>query len=54
LDTEAAAPEHHYQRAQPEAVAVVGGLAHHGENLLDGRRVREIELALLRGARPAW
>jgi hypothetical protein len=28
-------------------VAVIGGRAHHGDDLLDGRRVRGIELALV-------
>jgi hypothetical protein len=49
LDAQAAAPEHRDQGAQPVAVAVVAGLAHHGDDLFDGRRVRGIELPLVAG-----
>jgi hypothetical protein len=38
-DTEPTAPEHHDHRAQPEAVGVVAGVAHHADDLLHSRRV---------------
>jgi hypothetical protein len=46
-DAQAAAPKHDDQGAPPPAMTVVGGLAHHGDDLLDGRRVRGIEPALV-------
>jgi hypothetical protein len=54
LDAQGAAPEHDDQGAHSPAVAVVAGLAHHGDDLLHGRRVGGIALPLLRGGRPAW
>ena len=53
-DAQAAAPEDDDQGAEPVAVAVVAGLAHHGDDLFDGRRVGGIEPALVAGGRPAW
>jgi hypothetical protein len=58
LDAQSAAPEHDDQRPQPRAVAIVGGLAHHRDDLLHGWRVGGIELPLVagrgdrRGSRP--
>jgi hypothetical protein len=47
LDAQPAPPQHDDQRAEPEAVAVVAGMAHHGDDLLDSRRVGGIELPLV-------
>lgn len=49
LDPEPGTPKHDDQRANPEPVAIVGGLAHHRDDLLDGRRVSRIALALVAG-----
>jgi hypothetical protein len=48
-DAQTAAPEHHNQGAQPVAVAVVAGLAHHGDDLFHRRRVGGIDLPLVAG-----
>jgi hypothetical protein len=48
-DASAAAPEHHDHGAQPAAVAVVAGLAHHGDDLFHGRRIGGIEPPLVAG-----
>src|SRR3954454_15933080 len=47
LDAQSAAPEHHDQRPQASAVVIVGGLAHHRDDLLHGRRVGGIELPVV-------
>ena len=47
LHSQPPAPEHDDQRAQPEAVAIVAGPAHHRDNLLHRRRVRRIEPPLV-------
>src|SRR6188472_1199953 len=39
-DPQAGAPEHDDQAAQPAAVETVTGAAHHGDDLLDRRRIR--------------
>jgi hypothetical protein len=49
LNAQPAAPEHDDQGPQASAVAIVGGLAHHGDDLLNGRRVGGIELPLVTG-----
>jgi hypothetical protein len=41
-DAQPGAPEHDDQAAQPVAVGARPGLAHHGDDLLDPRRVRRI------------
>jgi hypothetical protein len=48
------APEHNQHRAQPPSVPVLGGVAHHGDDLIDGGRVSPVADALVRGGRPAW
>src|SRR4051812_47755057 len=48
-DAQPAPPEHDHQRAQPLAVGVVAGLAHHGDDLVHGRRVGGIEPPLVAG-----
>ena len=53
LDAQSAAPEHHDERPQASAVAIVGGLAHHRDDLPHGWRVGGIELPLVAGVRPA-
>jgi hypothetical protein len=47
--TKTAAPEHDDQGAQSPAVAVVAGLAHHGDDLLDGWRVGGIAQSRVAG-----
>jgi hypothetical protein len=47
LDAQPAAPEHDDQRPKAGAVAIVGGLAHHGDDLLHARRVSRIQLPLV-------
>jgi hypothetical protein len=47
LDAQAAAPEDHDNGAEPVAVAIVAGFAHHGDDLFHGRRVGEIEPPLV-------
>jgi hypothetical protein len=42
-DAQPAPPEHDDERAEPMAVPVVAGLAHHGDDLFHGRRVGGIE-----------
>jgi hypothetical protein len=51
---QSAAPQHDDQRAQSSSVSMIAGLAHHWDDLLDGRRVSPIAPALLRGGRPLW
>src|SRR3954447_2971110 len=48
-DAQAAAPEHDHQSAEPVAVGVVAGLAHHGDDLFHARRVSGIEPPLVAG-----
>jgi hypothetical protein len=47
LDSQASAPEDDDHRAQPPAVAFVGGVAHHRDDLIDGGRVGRVEPALV-------
>jgi len=47
LHAQSAAPEHRDQRPDSCAVAIVTGVAHHGDDLLDGRRVRRVLLPLV-------
>src|SRR5207244_7232986 len=49
FDTKPAAPEHHDHRAQPEAVRVLAGVAHHADDLLNSRRIGGVEHALVAG-----
>jgi hypothetical protein len=42
LNAHAGAPEHDDQRAQPPTVAVVAGVAHDGDDLVDRRRVGRV------------
>ena len=49
LHAQSATPQHDNQRPQPSAVAIIGCLAHHRDDLLDGRRVGGIELPLVAG-----
>jgi hypothetical protein len=53
LDAQPAAPEHDDQRAQPEAMAVVAGLAHDRDDLLHGRRVRGVSQRLVARRTPS-
>jgi hypothetical protein len=47
VDPQTGAPEHHDQRADATAVAIVVGLAHNGHDLIDGRRVGRVALTLV-------
>jgi hypothetical protein len=47
VDPQPGAPQHHDQRADATAVAIVAGVAHHGHDLIDGRRVSRVALALV-------
>jgi hypothetical protein len=51
-DSEAGAPEEQDQRPEPSTVCAIPNAAHHGDDLLDGRRVSRVVLALFRGGRP--
>jgi hypothetical protein len=42
LDAQPGAPQHDDDRAQPPAVAVLAGVAHHGDDLLNRRRVGRV------------
>jgi len=53
-DAQPAPPEDDDKGAEPVAVAVLAGLAHHGDDLFHRRRVGGIEPTLVRGGRPAW
>jgi hypothetical protein len=53
LDTEPTAPEDADHGAQASAVAIISNLAHHGDDLLDRRRVGRVAPPLFRGGRPA-
>src|SRR5207244_4579181 len=50
LGAQPAAPEHHDHRAQPETVRVIAGVAHHADDLLNGRWVGWVEHALVAGS----
>jgi hypothetical protein len=52
VDAQAGAPEHDDQAAQAAAVDAVAGVAHHGDDLLDRRRVRGVAHPLV-ARRPA-
>ncbi len=52
LDAEPTAPQHRDHRAEPPAVRIVAGVAHHRDNLLNGRRVGWVEHALVAGSTP--
>jgi hypothetical protein len=39
LDAQSAAPQHDDQGTEASAVAIIGGLAHHGDDLFHGRWV---------------
>jgi hypothetical protein len=39
LDTQPGAPQNDDDRAQPPAVTVIGSVAHHRDDLIDGGRV---------------
>jgi hypothetical protein len=46
-DPEASAPQQHDHGAKPLSVGAIADSVHHGDDLLDGRRVRRVMLALL-------
>jgi hypothetical protein len=54
LDAKPGAPRHHDHRAQPEAVTVVGRVAHDSDDLVDRRRVDGVADANVAWRRPAW
>src|SRR3954452_17032992 len=47
VDSQARAPEHGDQAAQPASGASVAGRAHHGDDLLDGWRIRRVAVSLV-------
>jgi hypothetical protein len=47
LDPQPGAPEHDDQRVEAMTVAIVPGLAHHRDDLIDRRRVRGVGLAIV-------
>jgi len=47
LDAQSGAPKHDDRRAQPPPVPVLGGVAHDGDDLIDGRRVSRVAHALV-------
>jgi hypothetical protein len=49
VDTQPRPPQHDEQATQPPPVPSATGRAHHGDDLLDGRRVRRVSLS-----RVAW
>jgi hypothetical protein len=49
VDAQAGAPEHDDQSAQPRSVQAVSGVTHHRDDLVDGRRIGRIALALVAG-----
>jgi hypothetical protein len=53
-DPQAGAPEQHNQRSESMAGGAVTDSAHHGDDLLNRRRVGRVLLALFRGGRPRW
>jgi len=46
-DPQTSSPQHDDQAAQPGPIRVITGGAHHGDDLLDGRRVSGIPQALV-------
>jgi hypothetical protein len=52
LDAQPGTPKHHDHRSQPPPVPVLGGVAHHRDDLIDGGRVSRIADALV-ARRPA-
>jgi hypothetical protein len=53
VDAQAGAPKHDDQSAQPRSVQAVSGVTHHRDDLLDGRRIGWIALALVARRRRA-
>jgi len=47
LDAQPGSPEDHDQAAQPAAVCTVTGSSHHGNDLLDSRRIGWVPQALV-------
>ena len=47
VDPSPGAPEYDDQGTQTMAVAIIAGLAHHGDDLIDCRRVGRVALALI-------
>jgi hypothetical protein len=47
VDAQSRSPEHDDQTAQPASSASVAGRAHHGDDLLDGWRVRRVAVSLV-------
>jgi hypothetical protein len=47
VDAQTGAPEHDDHRAQPEPVTIVGGVAHHANDLVDSGQVRRVQHALV-------
>jgi len=54
VDPQAGAPEHDDQSAQAIAVSGLAGFAHHGDDLLDPRRIGRVAHPLVGGGRPVW
>jgi hypothetical protein len=49
-DPQPGAPEHDDQRVEAMAMAIVAGLAHDGDDLINGRRIGGLALALVAGS----
>jgi hypothetical protein len=47
LDPQTGTPQHHNQGVEPMTVAIIPGLAHHRDDLVDWRRVGGVGLALV-------
>src|SRR4051812_35743941 len=54
VDAQPGSPQHDDQSAHPQAVGRGAGLAHDGDYLLDGGRIRGIAAAFVAGGRPEW
>jgi hypothetical protein len=52
LDAEPTTPEHHDHRPQSKAVRVIAYVAHHADDLLDGRWIGWVEHSLVAGSAP--
>ena len=52
LDPKPTTPQHHDQRPQPEPVTIGRRLAHHGDDLVDRRRIGRIDHPLVPGRAP--
>jgi hypothetical protein len=54
VDPQTGSPEHDEQPAHPPRVTAIACAAHHGHDVIDGRRIRRLPLPLVVSARPAW